>query len=420
MIQQDFDPNRGAVFVETDNQSGYMKGFPPPPEKIVDSHSLGWILDPEQSRWSMMNISKITHMGPVSRGSRPICYLPRNDQPLLDKVVRDIDGSAISLKQLLKISEVDGFIALKNGKIIVEAYYNGYRPDMRHEMMSVTKSLVGTLSGVLMEEGALSADALIGNYLPEMAEGGWGDATVRQVLDMTAGADWREDISDEQAEIIQATAAVGMQHAGDGCRYKNGFELICSVKGKDFAHGKKFDYRSGNSEVLGWLISRVCQKPWQEVFAEKIWSKLGAEHDALVIVDSAGQGASHAGFNCTLRDMARFGVMMSNHGDFNNQQIVPAAWVKDIYSGDNQVRRAWTTSAEAQQYRDTIFYRGQFRVIDSGKGIFFGLGAKGQMLYINSAEQLVGVFQSSIAGVDEESDRRIRARQLGIMEWLFC
>jgi CubicO group peptidase (beta-lactamase class C family) len=410
------DPDKGAIVVEPENQSGYMKGFPPPPGKQVHGFSLDWILDPEQSRWSMMNMSKIVHVGAVSRGSRPIYYFPRNDQPLLDNLISDIDGVSMSLRQLLKISEVDGFIALKNGEIIVEAYYNGYRPGMRHEMMSVTKSLVGTLLGVLVEEGVLREHDPVAGYLPEMAESGWGDATLRQVLDMTAGAAWQEDMSHEQTHLIQATAAVGMQHARTDYRYKNGFELICDVKGKDFEHGEKYDYRSGHTEVLSWVISRVCQNHWQDVFAEKIWSKLGAEHDGMVIVDTTGQGASHAGFNGTLRDMARFAVMMANHGYFNHQQIVPESWVKDIYNGDGNSRQAWSRSAEAEVYNDAIFYRSQFRVIDSEKGIYFGLGAKGQLLYVNSAERLVGIFQSTIAGVDEESDRRMRARQLAVMK----
>lgn len=409
------DPNSGALIVEPDSQSSYMQGFPPPPDKLIHNHSLDWILDPEQARWSMLNMSKIVHMASVSRGSQPICYLPRNDQPLLDADFTDVDGTSMSLRQLLKISEVDGFIAVKKGEIVFEAYYNGYRPDMRHEMMSVTKSLAGTLAGVLIEEGVLKEEGLIADYLPEMEGTGWADATLRQVLDMTAGAAWQEDITSEDTHVIQATAAVGMQHVRDDYRYKNGFELICDVKGKDYEHGEKYQYRSGHTEVLTWVISRVCRKHWQDVFAEKIWSKLGAEHDALVIVDITGQGASHAGFNPTLRDMARFGVMMANGGYFNHRQIVPESWIKDIYTGDENARRAWQNSDEGKDYKDTIFYRNQFRVGDSDKGIYFGLGAKGQMIYVNTAEQMVGVFQSTISSVDEKADMQFRKRQLHII-----
>ncbi len=412
------NPDHGAVIVEPESQSSFMQGFPPPLEKRVNSFSLDWILDPEQARWAMMNMSMIVHMDTVSRGSMPINYLPRNDQPLLDIAFNDLDGSERTLKELLKLSEVDGFIVVKKGEIALEAYYNGYRPDMRHEMMSVTKSLAGMLAGVLIEEGLLDVNSCISDYLPEMRESGWADATLRHVLDMSAGAAWSEDITREDSEVIQATAAVGMQHAGEHHKYSSGLDLICDVKGKEYEHGERYVYRSGHTEVLTWVISRVCQKRWQHVFADRIWSKIGAEHDALNIVDTSGQGASHAGFNATLRDCARFGVMLSNGGYYNGQQLVPESWIKDTYTGDASCKRAWENSDEAKDYKETIFYRNQFRVIDSDKGIYFGLGAKGQMLYVNTADQLVVVVQSTLSSVDEKADMQFRRSHLNIIKQL--
>lgn len=409
-VADNFDPNANAIFVEHENQSIYMKGFPPEEDKLINGNSTQWLIDDNKSRWAMQNISTFLHTAPVSRGHQRIVYLPRNDKPLLEKKFDDIYNKKSSLRQLLKTIEVDGFIALKNGEVIVEAYYNGYSPEKRHEMMSVNKSFTGTMIGVLVAEGKLDTAKLIPEYLPELKNTGWGDATLRQTLDMTTGVDWNEDETDEKSHIIQGTTAVGLQHVRSDYPFSNGISILKSV-GKKYEHGKTYSYLSGNTEVLGWLITRVSNKHWQDVFSEKIWSKLGAERDALIVVDSGGQGAAHAGFNATLRDTARFGVMMAQNGYYNGQQIVSKEWVDDIRYGDDAVRRAWQGTRASKDFGDSAFYRSQYWVLDSDKGIFLARGFRGQTIYINISENLVGVFQSS-AG----NSVAITHQQLGIMQ----
>jgi CubicO group peptidase (beta-lactamase class C family) len=133
------------------------------------------------------------------------------------------------------------------------------------------------------------------------------------------------------------------------------------------------------------------------------------------VVDSGGQGAGAVGFNATLRDMARFGVVMAQNGYYNGQQIVPRDWIDDIRYGNDDVRRAWKKgdSLELMEFGDSAFYHNQYRVLDSDKGIFIAQGAKGQMIYINISENLVGVFQSS---TEAAMDMKISRQQISIME----
>lgn len=407
----------GAVFIETEPQSSYMRGFPPPRDRLVDGSSVDWLLDPDKCRWGMLNVSKFLHTAAVSRGEGPIARLPRDDRALVDEDFQDASGNIRPLGEMLRANRVDGFLALKSGKVVMEAYCNGYGPGDRHEMMSVTKCLIGVTIGLLIADGAIEPERPVDYYLPELACSGWAGATVRQVLDMTAGIKWCEDHRIDGAEVMLATAATGLQRPRDDYPFRNGWELIRSIT-QETEHGVRYAYSSGSSELLGWLATRLCQEPWQNFFARRIWARLGTEHDALIIVDETGQGAAHAGFNASLRDMGRFALMLVQQGRIDDRQILSSSWIDDIVTGDAAVRAAWRRAGENMLFGEKAFYRGQFRVLDSDRGILLGLGSRGQMLYANIAEQLVGIFQSSHAAAnEEEGDAHIRLK-LGIMEQL--
>jgi len=392
-----FDPNASAVIVEEENQSSYMKGVPVPEDKWIDGNSIAWALDHDQSLWGLQNVSKIITTEAVSRKSAPVVHLPHSGKNILEQEFKNSQtGSSSLLKKLLKDMRVDGFIVLKDGKIVTEAYYNGYRPEKRHHMFSVTKSLVGTLAGIMVHEGKIDPTLPVSHYLPELKEkSGIGDATVRQALDMTASLVWDMNHGDPMSNVQLNSRAGGMEYISADFPYANTLSLLQSTEKKD-EHGKVYSYTPANTEVLGWIISRLSNKNWQEVFSEKIWSKLGTEHDALVVVDRGGHGFATAGLNATLRDMARFGLMIAQNGYYNDQQIVPSDWIDDIRRCDEDTRNAWKKSEEYNTFGKDAFYRNQFRVLDGEKGIMLALGAKGQMVYTDSSQNLVAVYQSTV------------------------
>ena len=101
-------------------------------------------------------------------------------------------------------------------------------------------------------------------------------------------------------------------------------------------HGKAFDYKTVNTDVLGWIIARATGRNVAQLLSERIWSRLGAEQDAYFTVDSIGTPFAGGGLNTGLRDLARFGEMLRNEGRFNGQQIVPKAVVDDIRRGGDK------------------------------------------------------------------------------------
>ncbi|MYJ94311.1 MAG: serine hydrolase, partial [Proteobacteria bacterium] len=172
----------GYEIVESDNQSAYMRELPPRPDKIVDSdHS--WALDPEKAKWSFQNVSKILPTDFVSRGTGPVLPLSYADTGVMHESFTAPDASKHPLREILHELGVDGFIFVKDSVVRVEAYYNGFTPDRRHIAFSVTKSLIGSLVGLLVHEGRIDLSQTVVHYLPELEGSGFADATIRQVLD---------------------------------------------------------------------------------------------------------------------------------------------------------------------------------------------------------------------------------------------
>ena len=380
------------VIVEREYRTDYMRGMPPPPDRLIDSdHS--WALDPEKGKWSFQNISKILPTEFVSRGAGPVFPLAYQRTGLLQQSFTAPDSTGAPLQRILKDIGVDGFIFLKDGVVQTEAYFNGFGPTRRHIGFSVTKSLVGSLMGILVYEGRVDLAQTVAHYLPELAGSGYGDATIRQVLDMTTNVVWNHDRADPTSQVDLNSRAGGFQSRPADFPYRNTLEFLQSVE-KAGTHGEAGLYNPGNTETLGWIISRLEGRNWQEAFAERIWSRLGAEHDALITVDPGGHGFATAGFSATLRDFARFGLMLEQEGRLNGEQILPADWLLDVRTGDAQALAAWQASGEAAKRPHVAFYRNHFRVLNGERGEFVAQGHMGQRIYVNMESNVVAVFLS--------------------------
>jgi CubicO group peptidase (beta-lactamase class C family) len=153
---------------------------------------------------------------------------------------------------------------------------------------TVTKSVFGTIGAMLVMQGILDENALATKYVPELKGSGFGDATVRQLLDMTTGIKYSEDYADPNAEIwdhLRAGSVLPRPPGYEGP--KSFYEFLQTVK-KEGEHGKGFAYKTVNTDALGWVIARATGKSVGENLQELIWSKLGTEQDACFSIDTVG------------------------------------------------------------------------------------------------------------------------------------
>lgn len=372
---------------------GWMQGSPPPADKLIKFED-GTAIHFPQSRWSFSHFRQFFPTVRVARGNTPVAVLP-------SQLRRDLDGvtfiplgkqQPMTWAQAFEDVYGDGIIVLHRGRIVYERYAGVTKADTSHIVYSVSKSFSGTLAEMLIAEGKLDETALVSRYIPELSASGFGDATVRQVLDMTTGIDYSENYLDPKAQVVNYAWAAGAAPRPPGfAGPRNVFDFLKTIP-KLGAHGEQFTYRTVNTEVVALLVERVTSKTLPTLLSERIWSKLGAEHDADFVVDSNGMAVAGGGLNVTLRDAARFGEMLRLNGRYNGQQIVPAAAIASIRKGGNQADFAKANHPTLPNWS----YRSQWWVSHNRDGAYSARGIYGQAIYIDpKAEMVIARFASN-------------------------
>ena len=113
------------------------------------------------------------------------------------------------------------------------------------------------------------------------------------------------------------------------------------------AHGGPFEYRSCETDVLGWICEVAGGQRMPELMSELLWSRIGAQCDATIGVDTDGTGLFDGGINACLTDMIRFGSLFLRDGvSLTGQQVVPAAWIADTLDGGPDSRQAFAASPD--------------------------------------------------------------------------
>ncbi|WP_336987094.1 serine hydrolase [Altererythrobacter aquiaggeris] len=379
----------------------WMDGSPPPKDKLV-RHGDGSYYTFPRTRWAFSNMRSLFPTINLWRGEAPASVLPvklRDDLAAVTFLPLGSDNAAnnngavnntMRWDEALQASYADAVVVLHRGAIVYERYSGVTARHTPHMSFSMTKSYYGTLAAMLVAEGALDEDQVIGHYIPELADSGFGDATVRQVLDMTTSIQYSEDYTDPAADVFAFALAGEIFPRPQGYQGPDGFYAYLPTLNKLGRHGTRFAYKSVNTEVLGWLIGRVTGRNPVEVLQQRIWGKLGAEEDAYILVDGHGTGWAAGGMNATARDHARFGEMMRMGGRFNRQQIVPEAVVDRISRGGStsDFAGAGYTTLPGWSYRDQWW-------VDHGSGVFAARGVHGQTIYIDSASEMVIVRLAS-------------------------
>jgi CubicO group peptidase (beta-lactamase class C family) len=368
--------------IQTAKELGLMQGFPPA-NAVTHANQL---IAPH-NRWAFQHELPLNHVVDVWRGDGGSAPLERELRDLSQVFYHNRAGTQFSFEDMLNLSYTDGVVILHKGKIIFERYLNDMPAHALHAWASGSKSLTGTLATLLVEKHILDADATVAVYLPELKTSGFGDATLRQVMDMTTAVHFAEDDADLVTENRNYGIALGWQaRPADHTGPVSVYDFLPTMR-KSGEHGEKFTYLTPNTDVLAWIMKRVLNQSLAEIMHEHIWAKLGAERDAFWIVDPSTAETAGSGLLTTVRDMARFGQMLLQEGWFNGQQILPAAAVKQITIGaDPQVFARGPAAGPTNQGWS---YRNQWWLTHNAWGAYQAMGYGGQLLYIAPGAQLV-------------------------------
>jgi CubicO group peptidase (beta-lactamase class C family) len=387
--------------IETDPQAlGWMQGFPPPQDKTITFQNGSFRSFPEL-RWAWSNIRQLVPTVNVWRGAGPASVLPREEHDIGASASVTMDGRPMTFSRMLEETYADGIAVLHRGKLIYERYFGALKPHKPHIAMSVTKSFTGTLAGILVAEGKIDPQAPVTDYVPELKTSAFGDARVHEAMDMTTGLEYTEVYTDKNSGVFGLRRANGMAPIEPGYEgATNIFDFLCTQK-KQGEHGKAFAYKTVNSDVLAWICRRASGMTLSDLLSERIWIPMGAEEDAHYHVDRIGTESGGGGLSTTLRDLARFGETIRNHGRFNGRQIVPSAVVEDIARGGDPAKfkpAGYTTLPGAS-------YRNQWWITHNAHGAFMARGVHGQGIYIDpKAEMVIARYASHPAAGNAAND----------------
>lgn len=352
----------------------------------------------DRAPWNRFTFQRIREVLPTTevwRGGEAASVLPDNRQDL-DHLQIDLGGGRKTrLAQFLEDAFTDGFIVVHRGRIVHERYLNGMTERTLHLSQSVAKSITATIAGCLIGDGLIDPAAPLTEYVPELAATAYVGATVQHVLDMTSGVRFSEEYTDPVSDIGKTEVASGWKPVPADAPASMDwpatvFEQIMGLTTREAEHGSRFLYRSIETDVLAHAMQRASGQPFADLVSARLWQRIGAEESAAFTVDPSGYPLADGGFNATLRDYARFGLVHLGLGLFNGRQIVPADWVIDTRRGAhglfNDVARATLPNGR---------YRNQFWIEDAGREVTMARGVFGQLIYIDPAHELVIVKLAS-------------------------
>ena len=334
------------------------------------------------NRWAFARLGELLPTAAVSR---------RDPATPAEPVVR-LDALATrlpDLEQRLEETCTDAFLVLRGSEVLAEYYRAGFAPDDRHLLMSVSKSLCGTVVGALIDEGRIDPAQPVTEYVPELAGSVYDGPSVLQVLDMQISIDYNEDYVDPASEVQTHDRSAGWRTRRDGDP-ADAYEFLTTLRG-DGGTGE-FQYCSANTDVLAWIVERVTGLRYVEALSTYLWAKLDADRDATITVDQTGFGFANGGVSCTARDLARVGRMMLDGGVAPGGRVVSQGWVESVLAGGS--REAMPDEGFTSAFPEGSYTR-QWWCTGNERGNVSGIGIHGQNLWLDPRTDSVIVKLSS-------------------------
>jgi CubicO group peptidase (beta-lactamase class C family) len=325
----------------------------------------------------------------VIRRGNAVRPLPPHDHSL-DDLTFEVGDVRFSLSDYMDRSRTCGLLILKGGKIALERYGMGGGPKRLQTSYSTAKSITATLVGAALHDGAIgSLDDRCDLYVPRLRGSAYEGVTVRNVLRMCSGVAWSE-LEGGQSDVERLRQALASRRRGSV------LDLACSLP-RAHPQGAVFNYSTVETYVLGAVVAAATGRPLADYCAEKIWGPAGMEANGYWALEAEdGQELGGAGISARLRDVGRFGLLVMEDGEaFSGRRVLPPGW-RDLAgqpdSAPTAFGRLMPGSPAGYGYHWWAVPRSPANV--SG-GAFSAVGAYGQRIFVNPAEQVVAAIQSA-------------------------
>lgn len=360
-----------------------MTTFPPAPDKLV---TLANWRKPPFNRWAFNHVSELVPSAFIrtSPGTRQLESAPMG----LNEFKLPYAGKVLSIDGWLDETFTDSMVVLKDGKLVFEYYADGQSVAEPHIWMSVSKSILGLVAGIVAGRGLLDVDSPLTELIPELKGSAFTGATVRDALDMRIGVKFDEDYHATGGAII----AYRKSHLWDpvpvGESPGDLRSFFSTLTGRDGEHGGRFHYVSPNTDLLGWVLERATGKRYADLVSELLWQPIQAERDAYITVDRFGAPRCAGGLCAVPRDMARVARLFVTGGRQDGIQVVPEQWIDDIVHFDGTA--AWQSGDFNELFDGAdMHYRSKWYVLRGKHPLVYGVGVFGQNVFVDPAADLV-------------------------------
>ncbi len=323
--------------------------------------------------------------------------IPVGERLDLDSVgfVDPLTGRPVTGGQFLdRRLRTDALAIVKDGRLVYETYRDGMVETDRHVVHSCTKTLTSMLVGIAVDEGRIDVAVPISEYVEELLPlAAWDGVSVQHVLDMAAGLDVEEHYELPDSMYWRYAAAVDwyeQDHPGEGALAF----VVRELTRRADDPGSRFNYASYLTNLLPIAVQRAYGIDVLELYEDRIYQHLGAEQPALLNLDSTGLPIVEGQANLTLRDFARWGHLLLDEGrTFDGAQVVPAAWIAEVFRPDPQRAEAFSRGETAAVFPGAE-YHNQTWMLEPGRTATM-LGIHGQFCWVDPAERLMVVGMSS-------------------------
>lgn len=274
----------------------------------------------QQARWYPA-METVYRVNVVPRGDR-VHPLPKAGRTLAPTWTQG--GNTWTVAEYMKAYDVSGVLVIKDGQILLERYAMGRKPQDRWTSFSVAKSVTSTLVGAAIHDGKLALDQPVTRYLPELKGSAYEGATVKHLITMSSGLKWNEDYADPNSDVARSGGQAQIEEPGIN-------PIVSYLRKLPRANepGAKFNYNTGETDLVGMLVSRAVGKSLSQYASEKIWKPYGMERDAIWMVDRSGQERGGCCMSMTLRDYGRVGQFILDGGKAGGKQILPPSWTAE-------------------------------------------------------------------------------------------
>lgn len=347
----------------------------------TDKNVLFWSIPQRDAAFRAMDRIPLLSKSRIISAGKDVYPLPKG-------VPLDV---GIDVDAYMKDQRTAGLVIIQDGKIRLEKYGLGFSADGRWTSFSVAKSFTSTLVGAAIKDGYIkSIDDKVSDYIPDLKGSVYDNVTIRQLLTMTSGVEWNEDYADPKSDVALFNAH----------KAEPGVDVTVSYMRKlkrEAPPGTKWVYKTGETNLIGVLVSSATKKNLSEYLSEKVWRPFGMEHDASWLLGSTGHEISGCCLQASTRDFARFGLFILGGGIAERKSVLPDGWIAEATR-----KHADTNQAE-------YGYGYQWWTVNDGS--YAARGIFGQGIFIDPKRKLVIASNSNwpqatdLQGGDQDKKR---------------